>query len=100
MLYSVSIYPDGLTEDNEYTAPSKIFFESKEEKDKYIKLENRYCYKQIVEHAGAFPMKARYSAKRALEKRRVEFAGAVNYAPSNGNKRVWIKTNPDSNDIA
>jgi hypothetical protein len=100
-IHSISIYPNGLDESGQYTKPAKIFFSSREEKEKYIRREFSFSLKEWKICESSFPMKNIIKAREILLKKRVRFALSMNYGPEPNDKNVWTRNNTnDDNDIA
>lgn len=52
----------------------KVMFNSKNEKDAYLKNERQFCFKEYSDYTGAMNVETRKTLKIELEKKRMAFA--------------------------
>ncbi len=94
-MFSVSLYPGGrgyTTEHHE--PPARIYFNSKEEKVKYVEGERKFCTIAYAEFNGAFTNSQREEKRIEWLKRRSIYATKEGYAPSMNDQSVWIYRPP------
>lgn len=79
--FSIPLLPDG---ENIH----KLIFNSKEEKDSYVKGEYQFCFAERAMYLSC-RFKEVEQAQKDLDDRRVEFAKRNGFTPSKYKPRVW-----------
>lgn len=87
----LKIYPNGVDVDGNYTAKVWLSFESKEDRDNYVRKEFKYCRKEEDAHLEARFRKDRIRTKNDLLTKRAKFARENGFEGSVSKNSQWIK---------
>ncbi len=85
---SIPIYPNGDRYSDDYI---KITFKSKDEKDIYIKEENKFCSTSINMFHDALKNKKRDQERKVLDLNRVRFAIKQGFKQYRHNNKIWTR---------